>query len=102
MKSAKNIKNLDPAALAEMREMFKALNQMLEQRLRGEEPDFDQFMQRFGSFFGPDPPKSLDELMERLKQQMAQAQSLLNSLSAEQRKELQAMMGFNARSGYAG
>ncbi|HSW57486.1 MAG TPA: VWA domain-containing protein [Dehalococcoidales bacterium] len=89
---SQNIKNLDPAALAEMREMLKALNRMLEQRLRGEEPDFDQFMQRFGHFFGPDPPKDLDELMQRLQQQIAQAQSLLNSLSEEQRKSLLEMM----------
>ena len=71
------LQNLDPAAMAEMREMFKALNQMLEQRLRGQEPDFDKFMERFGHFFGPDPPRDLDELMERLKQQIAQAQSLV-------------------------
>jgi uncharacterized protein with von Willebrand factor type A (vWA) domain len=89
---SQNLKNLDAAALAEMREMLKALNQMLEQRLRGQEPDFEKFMERFGHFFGPDPPKSLDELMERLKQQMAQAQALMNSLSEEQRKELQDMM----------
>ncbi len=89
---SQNIKNLDPAALADMREMFKALNQMLEQRLRGQTPDFDKFMERFGHYFGPDQPKNLDELMERLKQQMMQAQSLLNSLSDEQRKSLQEMM----------
>jgi uncharacterized protein with von Willebrand factor type A (vWA) domain len=87
-----NLKNLDPAAMADMKEMFKALNQMLEQRLRGQEPDFGKFMERFGHYFGPDPPKSLDELMERLKQQIAQAQSLLNSLSDEQRKSLQDLM----------
>ncbi len=89
---SQNIKNLDPAALADMREMFKALNQMLEQRLRGQTPDFDKFMERFGHYFDPDQPKNLDELMERLKQQMMQAQSLLNSLSDEQRKSLQEMM----------
>jgi uncharacterized protein with von Willebrand factor type A (vWA) domain len=87
-----NLKNMDPAALAAMKEMIKALNEMLEQRLRGQEPDFDKFMEKFGSFFGPDPPKSLDELMERLKQQMSQAQALLNSLSKEQRQALQDLM----------
>jgi len=87
-----NLKNLDPQTLAAIREMLKALNEMLEQRLRGQEPDFEKFMEKYGSFFGPDPPKTLDELMERLKQQMAQAQSLLNSLSSEQRQSLQDMM----------
>lgn len=88
----RNLQNLDPAALAEMKEMFKALNEMLEQRLRGQEPDFDRFMEKYGKYFGPDPPKNLDELMERLKQQMSQAQALLNSLSDEQRQSLQELM----------
>jgi uncharacterized protein with von Willebrand factor type A (vWA) domain len=87
-----NLKSLDPAAIAEMREMLKALNQMLEQRLHGQEPDFEKFMEKFGHFLGPDPPKTLDELMERLQQQMAQAQALMNSLSEEQRKSLQDIM----------
>jgi uncharacterized protein with von Willebrand factor type A (vWA) domain len=89
---SQNLKNMDPAALADMREMFKALNQMLEDRLQGREPEFDKFMQRFGHYFGPDQPKTLDELMDRLKQQIAQAQTLLYSLSEEQRRSLQDMM----------
>jgi uncharacterized protein with von Willebrand factor type A (vWA) domain len=89
---SRSLKSLDPAAMAGMREMFKALNQMLEDRLQGKEPDFDKFMEKFGQYFGPDPPKTLDELMERLKQQIAQAQALLNSLSDEQRQSLQDMM----------
>jgi uncharacterized protein with von Willebrand factor type A (vWA) domain len=87
-----NLKNLDPAAMAGIKEMLKALNEMLEQRLRGQEPDFEKFMEKFGQYFGPDPPKNLDELMERLKQQQAQAQALLNSLSDEQRQSLEEMM----------
>lgn len=86
------IKTLDPAALARMRHMVEALNQMLEQRMKGEEPDFEGFMREFGDFFGPNPPKTLDELIERLQQQIAQAQSLMNSLSPEDREELQKLM----------
>jgi uncharacterized protein with von Willebrand factor type A (vWA) domain len=89
---SQNLKNLDPSALADMREMLKELNKMLEQRLQGQEPDFDKFMERFGHYFGPDPPKNLDELMERMKENMAQAQALLNSLSEEQRQSLQDIM----------
>ena len=33
------------------------------QRIDGQEPDFDKFMQQFGDMFGPNPPKSLDELV---------------------------------------
>jgi uncharacterized protein with von Willebrand factor type A (vWA) domain len=89
---SQNLKNLDPAALAGIKEMLKALNKMLEDRLQGKEPDFNRFMEQFGQYFGPDPPKNLDELMQRLKQQMEQAQSLLNSLSDDQRQSLQELM----------
>jgi len=83
------MKDLDPNALAGVRHMVEALNQMLEQRMRGETPDFDSFMEQFGDFFGPDAPQNLDELMERLQSQMAQAQALLDSLSPEDRQALQ-------------
>jgi uncharacterized protein with von Willebrand factor type A (vWA) domain len=86
------IKNMDASALANMRHMVEALNQMLEQRMKGEEPDFSQFMQQFGDFFGNNPPQDLDELMEYMQNQIAQAQSLLDSLSAEDREELQNLL----------
>jgi len=81
--------NMDADTMAAIRHMVEALNQMLEQRMRGEEPDFDSFMEQFGSLFGPEAPRSLDELMERLQSQMAQAQALLNSLSPEDRQALE-------------
>jgi uncharacterized protein with von Willebrand factor type A (vWA) domain len=68
---------------------MEAINQMLEARRRGEEPDFDAFMKQFGDFFGDNPPKNLDELIERLQQQMGQAQALMESLSPADRQELQ-------------
>ncbi len=87
------LKNLDPSAMANMRNMVEALNQMLEQRMRGEEPDFDNFMQQFGNFFGDNPPNNLEELAENLQNQIAQAQSLMDSLSPEVRRELQDLLG---------
>jgi len=86
------MKDMDANTLAAIRHMVEALNQMLEQRLRGEEPDFEQFMEQFGDFFGPEPPQNLDELMERMQNQMAQAQSLLDSLSPEDREELENLL----------
>jgi len=82
------IKDMDPEAMANMRHLVEAINQMLEQRMRGEEPDFDKFMEQFGDFFGPNPPQNLDELIERFQQQMSQAQSILDSMSAEDRESL--------------
>jgi uncharacterized protein with von Willebrand factor type A (vWA) domain len=84
--------NMDANALSAIRHMVEALNRMLEQRMRGEEPDFQDFMNQFGDFFGPEPPQNLDELIERLQHQMAQAQSLLDSMSPEQRQELQDLL----------
>jgi uncharacterized protein with von Willebrand factor type A (vWA) domain len=86
------IKDMSPESLAAMRHLVEAINQMLEQRMRGEEPDFEKFMEQFGDFFGPEPPQSLDELIERLQQQMAQAQSLLDSLSPKDRESLDNML----------
>jgi uncharacterized protein with von Willebrand factor type A (vWA) domain len=83
------LKNMDADSLAAMRHFMEAINQMLEARRRGEEPDFEGFMKQFGDFFGDNPPKNLDELIERLQQQMAQAQALMESLSPADRQELQ-------------
>jgi uncharacterized protein with von Willebrand factor type A (vWA) domain len=83
------LKSIDADSLAAMRHFMEAINQMLEARRRGEEPDFAGFMKEFGRFFGNNPPKNLDELIERLQQQMAQAQALMESLSPADRQELQ-------------
>ena len=53
-----------------MKDMLAELNQMLEQRERGEEPDFAGFMERYGDFF-PDNPQTLDELLEWMARSMA-------------------------------
>ena len=83
------LQNMDAGSLAAMRHFIEAINQMLEARRRGEEPDFQSFMDEFGDFFGPNPPKNLDELIEHLQNQIAQAQSLMESLSPADRRELQ-------------
>jgi uncharacterized protein with von Willebrand factor type A (vWA) domain len=86
------IQNLSAGDLDRMKDMLKALNDMLVKKIAGEDPNFDEFMDRFGDMFGDDPPKSLDELLEQMRQQMAAAQSLMNSLSPGQRQQLQQLM----------
>jgi uncharacterized protein with von Willebrand factor type A (vWA) domain len=86
------MQSMDPETVSRIRHMMEALNQMLEDRLRGKQPDFDGFMRQYGEFFGPNPPKNLDELVERMQQQMAQAQSLLDSLSPADREAMESMM----------
>ena len=86
------LKNMDPSTAANMRNMIEALNQMMEQRMKGEKPDFKSFMQQFGNFFGNNPPQNLDELAENLQNQITQAQSLMDSLSPDVRQELQDLL----------
>ena len=83
------MQNMTPEQMAAMRDMMRDLNQMLRDRMEGRQPDFDGFMQQWGSMFGDDPPQSLDELMERIQQQMSQMQSLMDSLSPGARQELE-------------
>jgi uncharacterized protein with von Willebrand factor type A (vWA) domain len=51
---------------------------------------FEEFMERFGDMF-PNHPSTLDELLEDLARQMAAMSQLLNSMSPEQRAELQGL-----------
>lgn len=86
------IKNMSDGDIERMKDMLKALNDMLVKKIAGEDPDFDKFMEEFGDMFGDNPPASLDDLLEQMRQQMAAAQSLLNSLSPDQRQQLQSLM----------
>src|SRR3989440_11329119 len=88
----RTMQQLQPEHLGEIMEMLRDLNQMLRDRLEGKPPKFDQFMQRFGHFFGANPPKTLDELIQQLERQMAQMESLMQSLSPEMRQELQDLL----------
>ena len=82
------MQSMSPEDMARMKDMMAELNQMLEQRQRGEEPDFDGFMERFGDFF-PEDPKDLDELLEVMARRMAAMQSMHFAMTPEQRAQLQ-------------
>ncbi len=86
------MQNTTPEQMQRMKDMFDALNRMLEQRERGEpiDPSFEQFMERFGDFF-PGNPQNLDELLEQMAEQMAAMQAMLNSMTPEQRAQLQGL-----------
>jgi uncharacterized protein with von Willebrand factor type A (vWA) domain len=80
--------SMTPEDLAHVKDMMAALNDMLERRQRGEDPGFDEFMERFGDLF-PENPKDLDELLEVMARRMAAMQAMLASMSPEQRAQLQ-------------
>ena len=84
-----NMENMAPGDMSAMRQMLRDLNDMLE---TGGEPNFQEFMDKYGSMFGQDPPQNLQELLEHMRKQMAQMDSLLNSMSAEQRQEFMDLM----------
>ena len=84
-------KNMSPEDIARMKDMMSALNEMLDRRDRGEDPQFEKFMEEFGDFF-PENPQTLDELLEQLAQRMAAAQAMLNSMTPDQREELRNLM----------
>jgi len=89
---SQQIASLSPEDLQRMKEMVKALNQMLSEKLAGGEPDFQGFMQQYGDLFGPNPPQTLDELIQQMQRQVAQAQSLLDSLPPDMRQQLQSLL----------
>ncbi len=75
-----------------MKDMVRALNDMLAQKMRGQEPDFESFMEQFGDMFGDNQPQSLEELMAQMQAQMQAMQSLMASMPGDQRQQLQDML----------
>jgi uncharacterized protein with von Willebrand factor type A (vWA) domain len=82
--------DMSPESMQRIKDMFNELNRMLETRAAGGDTDrmFEEFMDRFGDMF-PGNPQTLDELLEQMAQQMAAMQQLLNSMTPEQRAQLQ-------------
>ena len=82
------MQNMTPEAMQRMKDMMASLNEMIERRANGEDEQFEQFMEQFGDFF-PENPQNLDELLEQMAQRMAAMQAMLNSMTPEQRAQLQ-------------
>ncbi len=73
-------------------QMLDDLNDLLDKHAKGEDSqqDFDDFMAKHGQHF-PENPRNIDELLDSLAQRSAAAQRFRNSLSPEQRAELDAL-----------
>src|SRR5205085_2087448 len=106
------MQQLQPEHLGEIKQMLKALNQMLRDRLEGRTPDFDGFMRRFGQFFGSNPPRTLDELIQQLEEALGLMERLQSiedlehalregyqgsQLTGQQAQQLQELLGSDAR-----
>jgi uncharacterized protein with von Willebrand factor type A (vWA) domain len=77
---------------AAINEMLGDLNELLESHRRGEDTQeqFDDFMAKHGEYF-PEDPQNIDELLDSLAQRAAAAQRMRNSMTQEQRDELDAL-----------
>src|SRR3954452_5238060 len=87
------VKGMKPEDLAAQREMVRDLNDLLGKRIAGQEPsqeDVERFLAEHGQFFPG--AETLDDVIEQLADRMAALQSLLRSLSPDQRAELQSMI----------
>ncbi len=73
-------------------EMLDDLNDLLDKHAEGQDTpeDFENFMAKHGRHF-PENPRNVEELLDSLAKRAAAAQRFRNSLSAEQRAELDAL-----------
>jgi uncharacterized protein with von Willebrand factor type A (vWA) domain len=72
--------------------MLDDLNDLLDKHSRGEDSseDFGNFMRKHGQYF-PENPKNVEELLDSLAKRAAAAQRFRNSLTPDQRAELDAL-----------
>ena len=88
----KALENATDADRAAITEMMNDLNALLDAHGRGEDTpeQFDDFMTKHGGFF-PEKPENIDELLDSLAERAAAAQRMRNSMSGQQRDELDAL-----------
>ena len=86
------LENATDADRAAITEMMNDLNALLDAHGRGEDSQeqFDEFMAKHGEFF-PDKPSNIDELLDSLAERAAAAQRMRNSMSRQQRDELDSL-----------
>jgi len=82
-----------PEARAALKEMMADLNQLLDKHRRGEDvtDDYRDFIDKHRDFF-PDAPDTIEEFIDELARRSAAMQRMLDSMSPEQRAELQSAM----------
>ena len=88
-----SIQSMTPEGMRQIQQMVHDLNELMEKQRRGEgsESDFEDFMKKWGQFF-PEGIENLEQLAEHMQQQIAQMESLLNSMTPEMRRELEDMV----------
>jgi uncharacterized protein with von Willebrand factor type A (vWA) domain len=87
---SKAIKDMSPEDMARMKDMYADLNNLVNMHNEGKDTQsaFENFMDKFSDFF-PGNPESLEELLAQMAQQMAAMQQMMNSMTPEQRAQMQ-------------
>ncbi|MEO6205531.1 MAG: hypothetical protein ABIO67_09140, partial [Mycobacteriales bacterium] len=87
------LQNASPEDLQAVKDMLADLNAMLTADAQGTlaVDQFDDFMAKHGGFF-PSQPQNLEELVDELARRAAAQQTLMNSLTPQQRQELGELM----------
>jgi len=84
------VRSMSPEDLAANRAMVRDLDRLLQEHLAGSEPDPSEFLAKHGSFFPG--ATTVEQVIEQLAQRMSAMQSLLRSLTAAQRSELNSLV----------
>lgn len=85
------LQSTTPEDVQRMKDMLRDLNQMLRDRMAGQQPKFSEFMEKYGDYFDPGL-ENLDQLLESLQRRMAQMQSLMDSMPGDMRQSLESMI----------
>ncbi len=86
------MQNMSPEDMARMKDMYADLNNLVNMHNEGKDTQsaFEDFMGKFADFF-PGNPQTLEELLQQMAQQMAAMQQMMNSMTPEQRAQMQAL-----------
>ena len=82
--------NSDSGQMQGSQEMLQDLNQLLKDKLSGSDTSqgYQQFREKWGPQLGQNPPQTLEEFIAGLQGRMQQMQSLMESISNQQRQDL--------------
>jgi uncharacterized protein with von Willebrand factor type A (vWA) domain len=88
------LRDATPQDVEGVRQMMSDLNDLLAAHARGEDTTerFAEFMDEHGEFF-PENPRDTEQLIDALAARAAAAQRMMNSMSAQQRAELNELIG---------
>ncbi|MFN2451581.1 MAG: VWA domain-containing protein [Candidatus Dormibacteria bacterium] len=93
---SQTMENLSQQDVSQLRDMLKDLNSLMASAMSQPpeeqvQRDYDGFKAKWGHMF-PDAPDTFPEFMDQLRKQMAQMDSLMQSLSPEMRQQLEELM----------